>query len=287
MVSTGPTTPNGSGPSTCIAEPERVFAPGGESWNGFHDRVDAAMERLGHEHPDATVMTVSHAGVIAASLRVRFGGPSTGAARLVPTNTGMTVWDLDETTHVMDVADLRRRPAPRRPGPPGGCRRRRAFATGVQRVPPRRGRILDRQRHGWPSNVASSPSGSPRSCAAPAATTRRSRSSSAHARRRGADPMRLRFDDLQRLAGPPTNRRSPGSATTTSTPSRTWATASTTAGKPRRSSCRTTTRSSSSRTATTGSKGSAAAGYSDYWAVVGFDDDEQRRLFSDGHRPVT
>jgi len=88
------------GPLDMHAEPERAFAPGGESWNGFHDRVDAAMQRLGREHPGATVMTVSHAGVIAASLRVRFGGPSTGAARLVPTNTGMTVWDLEEPTHV-------------------------------------------------------------------------------------------------------------------------------------------------------------------------------------------
>jgi probable phosphoglycerate mutase len=82
------------------AEPERVFAPGGESWNGFHDRVDAAMQRLGREYPGARVMTVTHAGVIAASLRVRFAGRSTGVARLVPTNTGLTVWDLDDTTHV-------------------------------------------------------------------------------------------------------------------------------------------------------------------------------------------
>jgi broad specificity phosphatase PhoE len=83
-----------------LTEPERVFAPGGESWNGFHDRVDGAMARLGGEHPGATVMAVSHAGVIAASLRVRFGGPPTGAARLVPSNTGMTVWELDDSTHV-------------------------------------------------------------------------------------------------------------------------------------------------------------------------------------------
>ena len=82
------------------AEPDRVFAPGGESWTGFHGRVDAAMERLGREYPGTTLMAVSHAGVIAASLRVRFGGPSTGATRLVPTNTGMTMWDLDDTSHV-------------------------------------------------------------------------------------------------------------------------------------------------------------------------------------------
>jgi len=81
------------------AEPERLFAPGGESWNGFHARVDGVMERIAREYPGSTAMAVTHAGLIAASLRVRLGGPSTGAARLVPTNTGMTVWEIDEATH--------------------------------------------------------------------------------------------------------------------------------------------------------------------------------------------
>ena len=88
------------GPLDMHAEPDRIFAPGGESWNGFHERVDAAMRDLAEQHPGRTVMTVSHAGVIAASLRVRLGGPSTGGARLVPTNTGLTVWDLDEDVDV-------------------------------------------------------------------------------------------------------------------------------------------------------------------------------------------
>jgi broad specificity phosphatase PhoE len=82
------------------AEPERLFAPGGESWNGFHTRVDAVMERMAREFAGTTVMTVTHSGLIAASLRVRLGGPSTGAARLVPSNTGMTVWEFDDSTHV-------------------------------------------------------------------------------------------------------------------------------------------------------------------------------------------
>jgi broad specificity phosphatase PhoE len=81
------------------AEPERVFAPGGESWNGFHARVDAVMERIAREFSGASVMTVTHAGLIAASLRVRLRGPSTGAARLLPRNTGMTTWEADDSTH--------------------------------------------------------------------------------------------------------------------------------------------------------------------------------------------
>jgi broad specificity phosphatase PhoE len=83
-----------------LAEPDRLFAPGGESWNGFHARVDAVMERIAGEFAGTTVMTVTHSGLIAASLRVRLGAPSTGAARLVPTNTGMTVWESDDATHV-------------------------------------------------------------------------------------------------------------------------------------------------------------------------------------------
>jgi hypothetical protein len=43
-------------------------------------------------------MAVCHSGVIAASLRVRFGASPAGGPRLVPTNTGMTEWDFDEET---------------------------------------------------------------------------------------------------------------------------------------------------------------------------------------------
>lgn len=81
-----------------LDEPDRPFAPGGDSWNSFHRRVEAAMDRLALEHPESTVMAVCHAGVIAASMRVRFGGPSIGGPRLVPTNTGLTEWERDEST---------------------------------------------------------------------------------------------------------------------------------------------------------------------------------------------
>ena len=80
------------------AEPDRPFAPGGDSWNGFHERVAGVMERFADEYQDRTVMAVCHAGVIAASLRVRFGGPTLEAARMVPTNTSLTTWDHDVST---------------------------------------------------------------------------------------------------------------------------------------------------------------------------------------------
>jgi broad specificity phosphatase PhoE len=78
------------------AEPERVFAPGGDSWNSFHERVHRTLERLARDHDGKTVVAVCHAGVIMASLRTIFGIPHPGTgARLLPSNTGMTVWEHD------------------------------------------------------------------------------------------------------------------------------------------------------------------------------------------------
>jgi probable phosphoglycerate mutase len=78
------------------AEPDRVFAPGGESWNSFHARVQRLLERLATDHPDETVVTVCHAGVIMASVRSLFGISHPGSrARLRVTNTGITEWDHD------------------------------------------------------------------------------------------------------------------------------------------------------------------------------------------------
>ncbi|HSL57845.1 MAG TPA: histidine phosphatase family protein [Acidimicrobiales bacterium] len=77
-------------------EPDRVFAPEGESWNSFHDRVRRMLDRMGAEHPDRTVVAVCHAGVIQASVRVLLGMPHPGTgAHLRPTNTGLTEWEFD------------------------------------------------------------------------------------------------------------------------------------------------------------------------------------------------
>lgn len=80
-----------------LSEPERLFAPSGDSWTSFHSRVESTMDRLAREYPGQTVMAVCHAGVIAASVRVHFGGSAAGA-RLIPTNTGVTEWEFDETS---------------------------------------------------------------------------------------------------------------------------------------------------------------------------------------------
>lgn len=78
-----------------VAEPDRLFAPGGDSWNSFNDRVGAMMQRYAEEYVDRTVMAVCHAGVIAASVRVTFGIHPDNGARLLPTNTGLTEWEHD------------------------------------------------------------------------------------------------------------------------------------------------------------------------------------------------
>jgi 2,3-bisphosphoglycerate-dependent phosphoglycerate mutase len=78
-------------------EPDRVFAPAGESWNSFHERVRTMLDRVAREYEDRSVVAVCHAGVIMASLRVLLGVPTSlrGAAQLRPSNTGLTEWEHD------------------------------------------------------------------------------------------------------------------------------------------------------------------------------------------------
>ena len=78
------------------AEPDRVFAPEGDSWASFHERVHGLLQRLAADHPDETVVAVCHAGVIMASLRSLLGAPLLGReTQLRPTHTGLTEWEHD------------------------------------------------------------------------------------------------------------------------------------------------------------------------------------------------
>jgi probable phosphoglycerate mutase len=78
------------------AEPDRVFAPQGESWNSFHERVAKMLDRVAHEYEGQTVVAVCHAGVIMASVRLLLGVPHPGTgAQLRPSNTGLTEWEHD------------------------------------------------------------------------------------------------------------------------------------------------------------------------------------------------
>jgi probable phosphoglycerate mutase len=99
------------------AEPDRVFAPGGESWNSFHQRVRGMLGRVAREYEGQTVVAVCHAGVIIASVRILLGVDDPGGgAPLRPSNTGLTEWEHDaaldrwtlhsfnEATHLLGLA---------------------------------------------------------------------------------------------------------------------------------------------------------------------------------------
>jgi broad specificity phosphatase PhoE len=78
------------------AEPERLFAPDGESWRTFHERVGAMCRQLASEFSDRTVVAVCHAGFIMASIRVLFEIPHPGkGTQMRPTNTGVTEWEYE------------------------------------------------------------------------------------------------------------------------------------------------------------------------------------------------
>jgi len=51
------------------AEPDRPFAPGGESLREFHERVVAQLQRIEADHQGSTVVAVCHGGVIDAAFR--------------------------------------------------------------------------------------------------------------------------------------------------------------------------------------------------------------------------
>lgn len=78
------------------AEPDRRFAPQGDSWSSFHERVHDVLARLAEEHEGRTVVAVCHAGVIVASVRLLLGvDQQVAGARLQPANTGLTEWQWD------------------------------------------------------------------------------------------------------------------------------------------------------------------------------------------------
>jgi broad specificity phosphatase PhoE len=79
------------------AEPERIFAPGGESWRTFHERVQRMFAQIAQEFTHQTVVAVCHAGVIMASMRGLLGIPHPGTgARIRPLNAGLTEWEYDQ-----------------------------------------------------------------------------------------------------------------------------------------------------------------------------------------------
>ncbi len=76
-----------------VDQPDRPIAPGGESWHRFLERVRDTLDVLATRHAGETVVAVTHAGFIMATLLVAFAIPRPGTgAWLAPAHTGLTEW---------------------------------------------------------------------------------------------------------------------------------------------------------------------------------------------------
>jgi broad specificity phosphatase PhoE len=76
-----------------LTSPTRPFAPGAESWVEFAQRVRATLERLARRLVGQTVVAVTHAGFIVASVLVLFDIPRPGTrAHLDPGYTELPEW---------------------------------------------------------------------------------------------------------------------------------------------------------------------------------------------------
>ncbi|MGH3317108.1 MAG: histidine phosphatase family protein [Nocardioidaceae bacterium] len=70
-----------------LADPDRPWAPGGESWNDFVRRVRRAIGEIPTRYPHQTVLAVTHAGLIVQFFlslvrRIRLGRPRATGPRL-------------------------------------------------------------------------------------------------------------------------------------------------------------------------------------------------------------
>jgi len=82
-----------------LAEPERSFSPGGESWNTYLARIEAVHQRLAEQFAGQTITVVTHAGFIVASILTRFAIPRPGTgARVDPDFTGLSEWQVEQSS---------------------------------------------------------------------------------------------------------------------------------------------------------------------------------------------
>jgi probable phosphoglycerate mutase len=71
-------------------EPDRPFAPGGESLREFHDRVEALLGRIEIDYEGSSVVAVCHGGVIDVAFRYYLSIGISDAFDLWTLNTSMT-----------------------------------------------------------------------------------------------------------------------------------------------------------------------------------------------------
>ena len=76
-----------------VTEPERPFAPGGESWQDFGTRVHAMLDQMTRLDEQQTVVGISHAGFIVMAMLELFSIPRPGTGtRIDPSFTSLTEW---------------------------------------------------------------------------------------------------------------------------------------------------------------------------------------------------
>ena len=79
-------------------DPDRVIAPGGESWTGFVNRVSDALDAVAARHPGQLVVVACHAGVVEASLLAKMpvvGGREGARMKLRTQHASLTTWEVD------------------------------------------------------------------------------------------------------------------------------------------------------------------------------------------------
>jgi probable phosphoglycerate mutase len=76
-------------------DPDRVLAPGGESWTGFVGRVSTVLGALAERHAGQLVVVFCHGGVVEASIE-SFLPVDTGRGRLKlrTSHTSLTEWEV-------------------------------------------------------------------------------------------------------------------------------------------------------------------------------------------------
>ncbi|QMU69769.1 histidine phosphatase family protein [Streptacidiphilus sp. P02-A3a] len=79
-----------------LLEPDRPFAPGGESWSAFRTRAETTMEQLSREFQGRTVLCVCHAGFIVGAMVTLLDIPRPGnTTDLSPQSTSITEFGHD------------------------------------------------------------------------------------------------------------------------------------------------------------------------------------------------
>ena len=267
------------------AEPDRVFAPEGESWNSFHERVQSMLERLAADHPDETVVAVCHAGVIMASMRGLLGLPHAGrGTQLRPTNTGLTEWEHDpvldrwtlhsfnEAGHLLGLPPPSDRPSAAsdsdwsRRGRQGGMTDREDFTVEAARRAAERDELGD-----WVARVPRQPrAATTPSWATPSPTRPAPGSVRCGCRSTSSTAWPAR---------PATRCWSRSTRTSGATTSTTWRRRSRRAGSRRPWSSPTATTSSHLEDGNHRVEGLRRAGEDEAWAVVSFDSTEERDRF--------